>query len=162
MLYVAAEVERRTDRSAEVGQLLKLDPYTAGDPVVWGVAVPPVGGDVGGIWATPALGDGALYVNTHAGEILAVDAATGEVTWRDEVGWHAWSSPVVVDGMLITSVNCGGGGGLRGYDLTDPLHPVEVWQVDLDGGCIESSPVVWEGRIYVGSRDGFFYAFGDP
>ncbi len=160
MLYVAAEVERRTDRSAEVGQLLKLDPYTDGDPLVWGVPVPPRGGD-GGLWATPALGDGVIYANTHLGDLLAVDTATGEVLWNDRVGPHAWSSPVVVDGQLITAVDCTDGGGLRGYDLADPRSPVPVWEIDLNSACIESSPIVWRGRIYVGSRDGFFYAFGD-
>ena len=28
-------------------------------------------------------------------------------------------------------------------------------------GCVESTPAVWKGRIYVGNRDGFFYAIGD-
>jgi outer membrane protein assembly factor BamB len=26
------------------------------------------------------------------------------------------------------------------------------------GACVESTPAVWHGRMYVGSRDGFFYA----
>jgi outer membrane protein assembly factor BamB len=29
------------------------------------------------------------------------------------------------------------------------------------GGCIEASPAVWGGRIYVGSRDGALYALAD-
>ena len=29
------------------------------------------------------------------------------------------------------------------------------------GGCIESTPAVWKGRIYVGARGGRFYAIGD-
>jgi PQQ-like domain len=32
--------------------------------------------------------------------------------------------------------------------------------VQLDG-CIESTPAVWKGRIYVGARGGKFYAIGD-
>ncbi|MBM3885992.1 MAG: PQQ-binding-like beta-propeller repeat protein, partial [Gemmatimonadetes bacterium] len=27
--------------------------------------------------------------------------------------------------------------------------------------CIESTPALWRGRLYVGARDGFFYALGD-
>ena len=158
-LYVAAELEEFRTRAEELGQLIKLDPGAA-DPYVWGVAVPPrLAGDDGGLWATPALGDGVLYAATHPGELLAVDTATGEVLWRDEVGHHAWSSPVLVDDTLIASVNCEEGGGLRAYDVTDPAVPEPLWQIDLETGCIESTPAVWKGGIYVASRDGFFYAF---
>jgi outer membrane protein assembly factor BamB len=29
-------------------------------------------------------------------------------------------------------------------------------------GSYESTPIVWQGRIYIGSRDGFLYCLGDP
>ncbi len=161
LLYVAIEQERFNARGREVGQLVKLDPYDPEDPILWSVAVPPRGGGDGGLWATPALGDGVLYAPTHPGELLAVDTTSGDVVWRDEIGFHAWSSPAIVDGTLIVAVDCGAGGALRGYDLADPRRPVPVWQTERVGGCIESTPAVWEGRVYVGSRDGFFYAFGD-
>ena len=160
MLYVAAELERFNERSAELGQLIKLDPHAA-DPFVWGVPVPPRGPGDGGIWATPALGDGVLYASTHPGELLAIDTQTGQVLWRDEIGYRAWSSPVIVDGTLLVAVNCETGGGLRAYSLSDPARPSQLWQYDHASGCIESTPVVWKGTIYVGSRDGRFYAFGE-
>jgi len=58
------------------------------------------------------------------------------------------------------SVNCEEGGGLRFYDTTDPRNPVQIDQFDLESGCIESTPTIWKEKIYVGARDGFFYAFG--
>ncbi|MDR9449875.1 MAG: PQQ-binding-like beta-propeller repeat protein [Acidimicrobiia bacterium] len=160
MLYVAAELERFNERSNELGQLIKLDPY-ATDPYVWGVPVPPRGPGDGGIWATPALGDGVLYASTHPGELLAIDTDTGRVLWRDEIGYHAWSSPVIVDNTLLVSVNCETGGGFRAYSLTVPAAPARLWQYDHNSGCIESTPAVWKGTIYVGSRDGRFYALGE-
>jgi outer membrane protein assembly factor BamB len=159
MLYVSVELEKFRARSAELGQLIKLDPK-AEDPFVWGVPVPPkFSGSDGGLWATPALGDGVIYAATHPGELLAVDTETGEVVYRDSIGHHAWSSPVLVDDTLVASVNCEEGGGLRGYDVSNPRAPQEIWQVDLRSGCIESTPAIWKGGIYVGSRDGNFYAF---
>jgi outer membrane protein assembly factor BamB len=159
MLYVAVELERGTERSAEVGQLVKLDPFTDGDPLVWGVPVPGVDGGDGGIWATPALWDGHVYVPTHTGRLLAVEAATGELTWEEDVGPHAWSSPVVVDGVLL--IGTCDVPQLRAYSLADPAAPAHLWTMDqAAGGCIESTPAVWEGRIYVGSRDGFMRAYG--
>ena len=162
MLYLAIELERRLPRSAEVGQIIKLDPSRPDDPLVWSVAVPALNsqGD-GGAWATPALGNGMLYASTHPGEILAIDTATGEVVWRDDIGFHAWSSPLIVDQHLLVAVDCEVGGGLRAYSLADPRNPVQVWHLAHGGGCIESTPTVWDGTIFVGSRDGYFYAFGD-
>ena len=160
MLYVAAELERFNERSQELGQLIKLDPYNA-EPYIWGVPVPPRGPGDGGLWATPALGDGVLYAATHPGELLAVDTESGEVLWRDEIGFHAWSSPVIVDKTLLVSVNCETGGGFRAYSLADPAAPAQLWQYDHNSGCIESTPAVWKGTIYVGSRDGRFYALGE-
>jgi len=165
MLYVAIEQERFNERGREIGQLIKLDPTRPESPLVWSVEVPPrTPGDDGGLWATPALGsgssDGMLYAATHPGELLAVDTETGEVTWRDEIGWHAWSSPIIVDDTLVVGTDCLAGGGLRAYDLSDPRRPKRRWNVALGGGCIESTPIMWNGRIYVGSRDGYFYAFG--
>lgn len=162
-LYVAAEQESFRARGTDVGQLVKLDPNRPDGPKVWSVAVPPLGdgsGDGnGGLWATPALGDGVLYATTHPGEMLAVDTSTGEVLYRDDVGFHAWSSPVVVDDRLLVAVNCDAGGGLRGYDISDPRAPRRLWQLDLTTGCIESTPAVWDGGIYVASRDGNLYGF---
>ena len=89
---------------------------------------------------------------------MAVDAATGEVTWEDSVGYHAWSSAVVVDDRLIVGI-CERP-ELRSYLLTDPRTPVLEWSIEAAAGCIESTPAVWNGRIYVGSRDGYVRAYG--
>src|SRR5690606_2379109 len=113
------------DRNAEVGQLVKLDPYTSGDPVVWSLDLRAGSGD-SGIWATPALYQGHLYVPTHNGELLVVDTASGEITWREPVGWHTWSSPAVVDGTLIQAT-CEG--QIRAYSLSDPANPQQIWSV---------------------------------
>ncbi|MFP3915351.1 MAG: PQQ-binding-like beta-propeller repeat protein [Actinomycetota bacterium] len=156
MLYVAVEDERKTDRAAELGQLIKLDP-SAGDPYVWGVPDPGGSGD-GGFWATPALGEGMIYNSSHTGRLLGVDAGTGEVVWEEDIAPHSWASPVVVDDTLIVAT-CSG--ELRAYDLSDPRSPRHRWTHQLSESCIESTPAVWEGRIYVGSRDGRFYAVGD-
>ena len=160
MLYVTPQVDLRTSRAAEIGQLIKLDPKQPDDPLVWSIEVPGRGVD-GGAWATPALYAGVLYLPTNGGELLAVDTSTGEVVWRDEIGFHAWSSPVVVDATLTLAVGCGDFPALRSYDLASPQAPVQLWEMPLAEGCIESTPAMWRGRIYVGSRDGYFYAVGD-
>lgn len=162
MLYVSIEHEPsqmgsfELERNREVGQLVKLDPYTDGEPRVWGLDLTAGSSDAGS-WSTPALHDGLLYVNTHQGMLIAVDTDTGEVVWSDQVGFHSWSSPVVVDDTLIVATCLG---DLRGYSLVDPRHPVRLWSVDLGGSCLEATPAVWDGRVFIGSRDGFMRALG--
>lgn len=161
MLYASAEIDLATSRAAEVGQLIKLNPLRTDEPIMWSLAVPNRNGTGGGIWATPALYEGFLYVATNPGELLVVDSTTGEVTWRDEIGAAAWSSPVVVDNTLVLATDCEGGGALTAYDLSDPATPRRIWHVPHSSGCIESTPAIWKGSIYVGSRDGYFYAYGN-
>lgn len=167
MLYVGVEYEYDRARGREVGQLVKINPYVAVDdpftstaPIVWSVDVPAASSDDdGGIWASPALHGDYIYAATHPGELLVVDRMSGEVVARDNLGWHAWSSPVVVDETLVVGT-CSG--ELRTYDLKNPAAPAPRSSTRLSsGGCIESTPNVYNGRIVVGSRDGFIYGFGD-
>ncbi len=150
-LVVAAEYERHTARSRKVGQVVRLDPDAA-DPLVWGVADPRVaeGADVAGVWGTPALWRDVVIVPTTGGSLLGLDADTGAVRWSVELGDHLWSSPVVVDDVLIQGA-CDG--VLHAFDLTEDGPPVPRWDLALDG-CIESTPAVWDGRLYVGTRAG--------
>ena len=63
-----------------------------------------------------------------------------------------------VDGKLITG-DCAG--IVHAYDVSNTLvDPPEIWQVPL-GSCIEATPAVWKGWIYVGTRGGFDYALSD-
>lgn len=154
MLYVAQEVERASSsaRNAEVGQLVKIDPTRPDDPIVWSVA------DDHGIWATPAVTDEVVYAPTDGGRLLAVDRSTGAVLWEKNLAGPTWQSPVVVDDVLIQG-DCDG--VLRGFDVSDPrVDPPELWSVQLEG-CIESTPAVFGGQIFVGARGGAFYALGD-
>jgi outer membrane protein assembly factor BamB len=160
MLYVAVELERYLPRSDELGQLIKLDPFRPDDPVIWSVSFPAALDDWrGGVWSTPALADEVLYVTTHSGMLVVVDREDGKVLSTDDLGPHAWSSPVVVDESLLLATCTG---ELRHYSLADPRKPVPVWSVHIPTkACIESTPAVWKGRIIVGARDGYLYAFGN-
>jgi outer membrane protein assembly factor BamB len=157
MLYVASEYERGTARSAEVGQIMKLDPTNPDAPLVW--SVPDPDGLSNGVWATPAIHGDTLYVPTNGGTFYALDRATGATRWTLDLPGPTWQSPVVVDDVLIQG-DCSG--VLHGYDVSDPnVPPPEIWSVEL-GGCIESTPAVWRGRIFVGTRGGQVFAIGDP
>jgi outer membrane protein assembly factor BamB len=155
-LYVSVEYERGNARAAEVGQLMKLDPRRPDDPLVWSFedrATTPAG-----FWATPALHRDVLISATNGGELLALDRGDGTKLWSIDLPGPTWQSPVVVDDVLVYG-DCNG--VLRGYDVSDPrVEPPLLWEVRL-GGCIEATPVVWKGTIYVGTRGGRFFALTD-
>lgn len=158
MLYIAAEYERFLPRARDVGQLIKFNPYDSQNPLVWKVDVREGNRKVGGLWATPALGKDVIYAATHAGDLLTVDQNSGEVLSRLDVGFHAWSSPVVIGDRLL--VGTCSPGGFKIYDIGNPRSPRELSHYRLQSeGCIESTPAVWQGQIVVGSRDGHIYKF---
>jgi PQQ-like domain len=159
-LYVASEYERFNARSDEVGQLMKLDPRQPDNPLVWSVHDPDAtSGNTAGIWATPALHGDLVIAPTNGGDVLGVDRETGEIRWQFALPPPTWQSPVVIDDVLLQG-DCNG--VLHAYDLSDTtVQPPELWTVEL-GGCIESTPAVWNGRIFVGTRGGRFFAVGDP
>lgn len=155
-LYAGVEYERGNSRSEEVGQIIKLDPRKPDNPLVW--SVKDIEGGKSGVWGTPAIWKDVLYVPTNGGRVLGIDRASGQIVWEKDFGSQTWQSPVVVDDVLVMG-DCEG--NLRGFDVSDTRRdPPELWSVKLDG-CIESTPAVWRGRIYVGARGGKVYAIGD-
>jgi outer membrane protein assembly factor BamB len=154
-LYVASEYQRFGERSREVGQLMKLDPSRPDDPLVWSIDAREIGFEgAGGSWSTPALYGDLVIFTTAAGRVLAVERETGDVRWERQVGAPSIGSPVVVDGVLIQG-DCAG--DLWAWDVSEPdADPVLLWKLHFSD-CIESTPAVWRGWIYLGTRQGYLY-----
>ena len=154
-LYVGVEVDRANDRAEEVGQMLKIDPRNTDNPVVWAARTNFRVDD--GVWTTPVVTGDVVLWTSKPGVIYALDRATGAQLWTVRVGGPALSSPVLVDAVLLQGDATG---VLHAFDLADPrVAPAELWQLDI-GGNIESTPAVWNGRIYVGTRSGNFVCVG--
>ncbi|MDP9330903.1 MAG: PQQ-binding-like beta-propeller repeat protein [Actinomycetota bacterium] len=159
MLYVASEFQRFNARSQDVGQLLKLDPGNPARPLLWGIDAREIGFEgAGGSWSTPALYGNYVYFTTAAGRVLEVDRHTGHIVWELHVSAPSIGSPVVVDGVLLQG-DCSG--NLSAWDVSDPMiAPLLLWRRHFNG-CIESTPAVWNGWIYVGTRQGYLYGLAD-
>jgi hypothetical protein len=158
-LYVAAEYQRFNDRAREVGQLMKLDPRAPDDPLVWSIDAREIGFEgAGGSWSTPALYGDVVFFSTAAGRVLEVDRGSGAVLHEMQVGAPSIASPVVVDGVLILG-DCLG--DLYAWDVSDPsVAPPLLWKMRFEG-CIESTPAVWKGWLYLGTREGYLYGIAD-
>ncbi len=151
------DAEYSYGQARKSGQLVRLDPKKKGNPVVWKIRE--LGGSEAGFFSTPALVDDVLYATSNSGELMAIDADTGKKLWTKRFSSHMWSGPAVVDGTLVVG-DCGSG-TLFAFDVSDPKRPPkQLWQLKL-GGCIESTPAIWDGWIYVGTRSGFLFGISD-
>ena len=145
-LYVGQEWDRRNERGREIGQLLKVDPSNPDDPVVWSIA--DQFGDKSGTWSTPALYRDTIIWPTYTGPMYGIDRATGAVRWTIELPYAVLSSPVVIDDVLMQADATG---VVHAWDLTARGRPAPLWSVQLPAN-IESTPALWKGRLYVGTR----------
>lgn len=120
----------------------------------------------GGILSTAALylpekGPQLAIVTTshhpkiNQGRLAAVDLKTGKVAWQADLKRFSWSSPIV-SGDAVFAADAGGYGHFfkasNGERLAGPI-PL--------GGAVESSPIVWRGRVYVGTRGGAIVCLGN-
>ncbi|MCW4029193.1 MAG: PQQ-binding-like beta-propeller repeat protein [Candidatus Bathyarchaeota archaeon] len=103
-----------------------------------------------------AVENGVLYFGTSS-HFFALDAYNGSTVWETQKGIIQESSPAVSDGYVYFS------GAFNGtttdYNLfycLDAFTGREVWCSKV---YIGSSPAVAGGRVFVGGRDGQFFAF---
>ncbi len=160
-LYVARHAERnikRVNRLADsLGTLIKLDPRNPRHPLVWSAQVGSTAPG-GGILGTPALYDGVVYVTEIEGGLFGVDQLTGKILYRVDIPAATWMSPVPINNQLLIG-DCDG--ILRNFDISEPRkRPTELWKLQLPG-CIESTPAVWKGMIWLWTRDGAMYGIGE-
>ncbi|MHB1340871.1 MAG: outer membrane protein assembly factor BamB family protein [Coriobacteriia bacterium] len=153
------------------------------------IGSPSVNDEAPGAATRPALAactgiDGKLYIvsqdtlaaETVPGPNLEKGLPTPVAVFSDDIG-GAISTPIMVDDYVIAA---GYGATVSVYRITytpgatgpgmvlktrsgDPVS-VSIKRVErfAGGGSYESTPIVWQGRIYIGSRDGSLYCLGDP
>jgi outer membrane protein assembly factor BamB len=114
--------------------------------------------------SSPLLAGGTLFFGSGDGHLYAVDPRSGKPRWRFATGGRVRSSPAVADGRLFVG---SADGTLYALDVASGR---ELWRFDTEGHALESatfgfdrrtiqaSPAVADGRVFIGSRDGFLYA----
>jgi hypothetical protein len=174
--YVGIEKDKRSAASAP-GRIFKI--RAADGKILWTydfpaqsitrVALPgnPING---GILSTGALDSAAgmiFYTTAHdpkirQGRLIALDTKHGRLLWELQLAGYSWSSPVVVGGIVVAFDSTGAmyivssrtGESLLADDRGHQVRSLNV------GANVESSPIVWKGRIYVGIRGGALVCIG--
>lgn len=169
MLYCGCEVDRQGDTG--VSHFVKLNGLNGSK--VWEQTFECDRQDLngkhfdGGFYSTPLLGDGdckeLIFANVcqrehskHA-EFTAIDKRTGNVVYRTQLKYFAWSSPVAFynehkEMFVVTGDSSGNLYLLRG-------KTGEILFTSRMGNNFESSPVVIGNSMVVGSRGQEIYRF---
>lgn len=109
----------------------------------------------------PAIVKSKLYFNNGHGKVFCLDALTGKVIWTHDLGAYLAATPTVAQGKVFvpsmgphpTTSSTTGGGLYVFAAATGKL----LWKI-AGIGPTESSPLVWQGRVYFGDRNNTLYA----
>ncbi len=158
LVYVTARngrvyaVEKESGRlrwSHQAGAAVMLGPYQRGYDL---------------FVAGPRTADSSVIVGGPDGVVWAFDAVSGRARWHVALGTSIWATPAVDGGTLYIAANDG-----RLYAL-ERRTGARRWRFDTEGAgldlakegfdrrSIQSSPVIGEGMVLFGSRDGHLYA----
>lgn len=125
----------------------------------------------GPIWGTPLVDGGVVYAGSDDGNLYAVDAKTGQARWKFASGGIVRSRPAVSAGLVYFASD---DGALYAINAQDGQ---QAWKTDIGNAYprqkrvdlgnspdpsgwdyVQSSPVVADGLVTVGSFDGNVYA----
>jgi outer membrane protein assembly factor BamB len=108
----------------------------------------------------PVIADGRLYFANIRGRLFAVDAETGKLVWRKDLGYTSAASPAVGDGVVYHPLMNRRGrepGPSTGLLVAlDAETGRELWRFRT--GAVESSPLLLDGTLYFGTFDNRIYA----
>jgi hypothetical protein len=98
----------------------------------------------------PIVADGKVFVATHNGRLYALDALTGQLIWSFQAHGAFLHSPAYADNIVIVANTDG-----YIYALNGSTGEIK-WSHFTWYGGISSSPLIADGAVYVGCRDGVF------
>jgi len=101
--------------------------------------------------STPFVEDTVVYVGSFDGFIYALSTNTGSLIWRFNTTGQTYQavqpSPRVVNGIVY----CGSRSAF--FYALNASTGQELWKYDYQGSWVESSAIIVNGVVYVGSSD---------
>lgn len=168
VLYSGTEVDKQGDSG--FCRFVKLDAMTG--ECIWENKIAchkmklPGKTSEGGMFATPLLGRGncehLIFTNmcgmeSSKGNFLAIDRTTGKIVYEIPLSYYSWSSPVALytpDNQMFVVT----GDVLGCLYLIDAVNGKVIHKMQ-GGNNFESSPIVVDDCIVVGSRGREIYKF---
>lgn len=119
--------------------------------IAWTASVADAGAE-GDITGTPIVVGDCVFAGTNAGWVVAVDRFNGEPRWASEVplGGGINSSLAVDAGRVFAHVSLEGTPYLASFDAIDGGLRWQTPTADQEGSDAFSSPVIYQGMVFVG------------
>ncbi len=106
----------------------------------------------------PVFGGTSLYLLKNNAAFYQLNRESGEVLWKRKLGDLAASSPAIVDGIAYCTILVYKRGSKRGRVVAlNPKKKQILWSKTLPSRT-ETSPLVRNGVLYIGSENGTVYA----
>jgi len=97
--------------------------------------------------------NGLIYVSTSRG-LYALDASNGNVAWRFDTELPMGNSPTISSGVVYV------GGFDRKLHALNAVTGAYLWSFDGAQAGYDTNPLVVNGKVILGNRDGSMYAIG--
>lgn len=115
-----------------------------------------------GFSSSPILVGNRVYTTNFTGELISVDADSGETLWHEKLApdqIHA--SPVYADGKIYAPWFEGSLSIVKPTDeKAEVLSVAHIKEADGSGVACLASPTIWAGKVYLSTRHGL-YCFGN-
>ena len=107
--------------------------------------------------STPTIEGNRIYIMSGIGELVCLNAETGDINWKINVDkeyqaeWHVWGvseSPLIVDNKVI----CSPAGPVTNFVAFDKMTGEEIWKTPgTDGQRSYVSPILstFHGKEYI-------------
>ena len=100
----------------------------------------------------PIAGINRIILGSENGDVIALDAQTGELIWQSKVRGEVIAAPALDSGILVVNTSSG---ILKAFNASDGS---DVWTVEQEVPPLSlrgiSAPVIASGGVLVGSADG--------
>lgn len=110
------------------------------------------------VWSSPAYASSEVYIGSDDGHLYCLDANTGTKVW-------SFTSPIIYTDIESSAVFCNGVVYFTAYShlfAVNASSETQLWNYDIGGNLADAGEIaVDRGVVYVGSGDGYMFAFGD-
>jgi outer membrane protein assembly factor BamB len=106
----------------------------------------------GSPWQIPTVASGRVYVGSDNGSVCAINKATGRSLWATWTGGDV-RAPIAA---AYTKLYVTSGRTVQALSSTTGQR---LWKARMWGRVSHSSPVAYQHTVFVGSADGYLYAY---
>ena len=120
--------------------------------------------EIGSVEGSFTISENRIFVGTEQGELYCLNLQDGATIWKTPLGADSNSTPAVANGLVYTAAEDGyvscykqsTGEPVWKFKAGDGKKHLIDDKLKDDGG-FWASPIVFNGRVYIGSEDGYLY-----